>query len=72
MQTRRKIWVKCPNCGWTQVTRARKTVTCHRCDYVYTVNPKRRLSRFAGYADEDDSHRRRMWGSHLAWDYVVG
>ena len=72
MQTWRKIRVKCPNCGWTQVTRAIKKVTCHRCDYVYTIKPKRRFRRVAGYVDEDDRYRRRMWGSHLAWDYVVG
>jgi rubredoxin len=66
------MWAKCPVCGWTQKTQARKRVECFRCGYIYTLKPKRKLSRIAGYSDTELARRRRMWGSHLAWRYVMG
>jgi uncharacterized Zn finger protein len=40
-----KIRVKCPRCGWTQLTMARRVVRCYRCNYVYTIKPKKKPSR---------------------------
>jgi Zn ribbon nucleic-acid-binding protein len=66
------VWAKCPNCGWTQKIRARKKIECFRCGYTYAPKPKRRRRRMMGHSDTNTARRRRMWGSSLAWGYVMG
>jgi DNA-directed RNA polymerase subunit RPC12/RpoP len=64
--------VKCPACGWVQNTKSRTYVQCFRCGHRYRVFPRRRRSRVVGTYSPEEARRRRMWGSSLAWRYVMG
>jgi ribosomal protein S27E len=68
----RLLRVKCPKCGWVQSTRSRTSVQCFKCGYRYAIFPRGKKSRVVGSIDTDRENRRRMWGSHLAWRYVMG
>jgi hypothetical protein len=54
--------VKCPKCGWIQLTRARHVVRCYRCNHLYAIRPKKKPSRivsllWAGSRDKIEVER---------------
>jgi hypothetical protein len=65
------MYSKCPYCGWVQKVDGPGWVECRSCFGLYRFRPRKRKLRLKKYSDSEDERRRRMWGSYLAWRYVI-
>lgn len=66
------MYAKCPHCGWVQKVDGPGWVECRSCFRLYRVRRKKLKLRLKDGSDSEGERRKRMWGSHLAWGYVMG
>jgi hypothetical protein len=65
------MYAKCPYCGWVQKVDGPGWVECRSCFKLYKARRSELKLRIMEGSGTEDERRKRMWGSHLAWGYVM-
>jgi len=66
------MYAKCPYCGWVQKVDGPGWVECKSCFRLYRARRKKLKLRTRQDEDQEHERRKRMWGSFIAWKYVMG